>query len=178
MKTTRILNLLINLLYYALIVVITGITLFYITVLFFSEHLPSPLRGFGMIFSFGWKLLILPIITYINFILFIIAINYLKKCVKPFLKSNFYSKVVIKSLKKAGVLFLFIGISMILLELFTSIFIQNTIGFSKGFTFIFSFIGAIDIHMVFLIIIALFLLLFSKAFENSKRLQQENDSII
>ncbi len=174
MKTIRTLNALINILFYILVVFIVSITIFYIIILFFGDHLPLLFQGYRMIFSFGWKLLIVPVFTYINFILFIMGIYYMKKTIPSFKKHDFYSESMIKNLKKAGKLFVFIGSSMIFFKLLGLLVFQNTIGLGKGWTLLFSILGSIDLPMISLIIIGLFLLLFSDSFKNGKALQEEN----
>ena len=134
-----------------------------------------------MLFSslFNWKLFLIPFITVVNFLLFILSVYYLKKCINPFIKSDFYSSIVIKNLKKSGGIFVFIGVSTIFFRFISVVYIINSVPMQglSWFSFI-AFISSIDISTIFLIIIGLFFLLFSNAFENAKSLKQENDLTI
>jgi hypothetical protein len=137
-----------------------------------------------MIFKvFNWKLFIIPVFTYINFILFIVGVNLMRKTIPSFKKADFYSDTVIGNLKKSGKLFLFIGLSMTALKLIALIVIQNTPifngqGFHGWWNILFSIIGAIDFAMVCLIILGLFLLIFSDSFKRANEIQQENELTI
>jgi Protein of unknown function (DUF2975) len=182
MKTIKILKVLINILYILLLFIFALAIFFVIAIYFFNESLPLYLQGYKMLFNsfFDWKLFLVPFSTVINFILFTIAVYYLRKCIDPFIDSDFYSIVVIKNLKKAGRLFIFIGLSTILFRLVAVLYFRSIIvvqGYS-GLLNVESLISSIDITTIFLIIIGLFFLLFSNTFENAKRLKQENDLTI
>ena len=120
--------------------------------------------------------------TAINFILFIIAIYYLRKSTSSFLKSDFYTEEITKNLKKVGILFVFIGVSTILIMLIFAIYIQgimqNLVQINPFISYLNMFASTIDLKSIFLIIIGLFFLLFSKSFENARLLKQENDLTI
>lgn len=109
---------------------------------------------------------------------------FLKKSVASFLNSDFYSEKVTKNLKKAGSIFIFIGISTIIIQLFVVVFVQslvhNMIQIKTGFfiRLINTLAAAMDFKSIISIIIGLFFLLFSKIFENSRILKQENDLTI
>lgn len=183
MKTIKILKLFINILYFALLAVLIGAILFYITLFFFSDLIPFHLQGHKMLFTLlHWKPLLVPITTAINFILFIISIYYLKKSTASFLKSDFYTEEIIKNLKKSGRIFIFIGISTILVMIIYTIHIQgilqNMVEINVFISLISILAAAIDLKSIFLIIIGLFFLLFSKSFENARAAQQENDLTI
>ncbi len=182
MKTIKILKVLINILYVLLIAVFGLGVAFLIAVLFFNEQLPFFLQGYKMLFTmFNWKLFLIPFTTVINFILFVIAIYFLRKCIKPFDTSEFYSIVVIKNLKRAGGLFVFIGISTIVFRLIAILYFQNQMPVINGYTGLKTtgaITSSVDISVLFLIIIGLFFLLFSKAFANAKELKQENELTI
>ena len=177
MKTIKILKALINILYVLLLIALGIATLFLIMLLFFDDSLPTILQGYKMIFSsfFSWKTYLIPMTTAINFVLFITSL---------FMESDFYSDDVIKSLKKAGNLFVFIGVSTIIAQLFSVLYIQNLaqniiqIKASFFYKFLNTVIAVIDLKSIFSIVIGLFLLLFSKIFENSRTLKLENDLTI
>lgn len=180
MKTIKTLQILINILYYLLIGV-AGITTLYFLVLFiYPEVLPFFLQTWGMAFKmFDWKLLVGPVLSSVNFLLFIYGIYLLKKTIPSFKRSEFYEVVVEKNLKKAGQIFIFIGISTTLLKMIFLLIIQSTIGFMQSFWMVLnSLISSIDLAMISLIIIGLFLLLFSDSFKNARVLQEENDLTI
>jgi len=182
MKTIKILKVLINILYVLLIAVFGLGIVFFIAVIFFNEHLPQLLQGYKMLFTaFNWRFFLVPFSTIINFILFVIAIYFLRKCIKPFDASEFYSLVVIKNLKRAGSLFVFIGVSTIVFRLIAILYLHNQMPYIEGFSGL-KTVGAItssvDVTVLFLIINGLFFLLFSKAFANAKVIKQENDLTI
>ncbi|GGG93903.1 hypothetical protein GCM10011416_08940 [Polaribacter pacificus] len=186
MKTIQILRTLINLLFYTLIAIFALGFAFGVILLFFPEILPSPYNAYTMLFSsfFTWKMYLMPSIAIINYVLLILAIFFLKKSVSSFLKSDFYSERVTKNLQKGGSLFIFIGVSTITIQFFSAIYIQNIandmIGGQYNFLIRWSNIlaAAIDLKSIIAIIIGLFFLLFSKIFENSRVLKQENDLTI
>lgn len=183
MKTIKTLKLFINILYFALLAVFIGTILFYIALFFFSDLIPFHLQGHKMLFTvLHWKPLLVPITTAINFILFIISIYYLKKSTASFLKSDFYTEEIIQNLKKSGKIFVFIGISTILVMMVYTIHVQgilqNMIEINVFISLISILVAAIDLKSIFLIIIGLFFLLFSKSFENARAVQQENDLTI
>jgi hypothetical protein len=129
-----------------------------------------------------WKPLLVPITTAINFILFIISIYYLKKSTASFLKSDFYTEEIIQNLKKSGKIFVFIGISTILVMMVYTIHVQgilqNMIEINVFISLISILVAAIDLKSIFLIIVGLFFLLFSKSFENARAVEQVKDSTI
>jgi hypothetical protein len=186
MKTIKVLKILINVLYVFLLTIFIFGILIVIAVFFFNEYLPFYLQGYKMLFSsfFNWKLFLIPFITVVNFILFILSVYYLKKCINPFIGSDFYSSIVINNLKKSGSIFVFIGVSTIFFRFISAVYIINSMPIIQGlseFSFVSSFItfiSSIEVTTIFLIIIGLFFLLFSNAFENAKSLKQENELTI
>lgn len=184
MKTIRTLQILINLLFYALVIVLSVTTVYYLILFIYPDILPYFLQVSRMAFNYvDWTFYIVPVFTYINFILFILGVYLMKKTIPSFKKADFYSDVVINNLKKSGKLFLFIGLSMTALKLIILIVLQNTLIF-KGQVFkgwwniLFSIIGTIDFAMVCLVILGLFLLIFSDSFKRAKEIQQENNLTI
>jgi hypothetical protein len=139
-----------------------------------------------MIFNqpFGWKIYLVPLSSGINFLLLIAAMFFLKKSIASFLKSDFYTESVTTSFKKAGNIFIFIGVSSIIIQLFTVLYVQslanNMIQMKINFfiRLLNTLAAAIDLKSILAIIIGLFFLLFSKIFENSRILKQENDLTI
>ena len=114
--------------------------------------------------------------------LFIIAIHALRRCTSSFTESDFHTAAVIKHLKRAGGLFIFIGISTILVLCISAI---HTLGITHNISQLNAFIpflidvaAAIDLKSTFLVIIGLFFVLFSKSFEHASRLKQENELTI
>ena len=183
MKTINTLRQLINELYFSLLAVAVGAILFFSALYFFTESLPIYLQGYAMFFHFfSWKIHLVPITTGINFMLFIISIHALRRCISSFTESDFYTVAVIKHLKRAGSLFIFIGLSTILVLCISAI---HTLGITHNIWQLNAFIpflidvaAAIDLKSTFLIIIGLFFVLFSKSFEHASKLKQENDLTI
>jgi hypothetical protein len=144
------------------------------------------MRGFLMLLNqpFGWKIYLVPISQILNFLLLIIAIFLLRKGTASFINSDFYNDQVISNFKKAGNIFVFIGLSTICINLFTVMYMQNlSYNMMQVKThFLISTLNilttAIDLESILAIIAGLFFLLFSNIFENSKFLKQENDLTI
>lgn len=184
MKTINILKILIDVLYVLLLVIFGLAVMLLIAVLFFNEHLPFFLQGYKMLFTtFSWKLLLVPFSTAVNFILFIISVYYLRQCIKPFVASDFYATIVIINLKKVGNLFVFIGVSTILIRVIAILYFQSMGPVIEGYGYsILKTVGvltsSIDVTTLFLMIIGLFFLLFSNTFKNARSLKQENDLTI
>lgn len=186
MKTIKILRILINILFYTLIAVFAIGFIFILLLFFFPNIVPMPLKGFSMMFNqpFGWKIYLVPVSTILNYMLLIAAIFLLRKGTSSFLISDFYNEKVTTNFKKAGNIFVFIGISTIVIQLFTVVYVlsiaNNMMQMKTNFliTIINTLAAAVDLKSVLSIIIGLFFLLFSKIFENSRILKQENDLTI
>lgn len=182
MKTIQILRTLINVIYYTLISVFIFGTIFLLLIFFFPEYLPAIFKSYSTLFysMFSWKIYLDPLITVINYVLLIVAMFFIKKGISFFLKSDFYNEKVISNLKKAGNIFIFIGISTILIKFYTVLYMQNIIQIRTPFLFkTYSLISAtIDLKSIISIIIGLFFLLFSQIFKNASILKQENDLTI
>ncbi|MFY0629063.1 MAG: DUF2975 domain-containing protein [Flavobacteriaceae bacterium] len=182
MKTIKTLQILINLLYYILVGVLTMITVYYLILLIAPDILPGYLQVQRMLFTaFDWKLFLGPILSYINFGLFIYAIYLLKKVIPSFKEADFYSETVIKNLKKSGKIFIFIGLSMTLFKLIILLFVQSFVAFNGYYSWwgvFFALLGTIDFAMVCLVIIGLFFLLFSDSYKSAGKLKAENDLTI
>ena len=186
MKTIQTLRILINILFYTLIGVFIIGALFFILLIFSPETLPAPLGIFKMMLNqpFGWKIYLVPISTVVNYILLIIAVFLLRRGTASFLVSDFYNEKVTTNFKKAGNIFVFIGLSNIVIQLFVVLYIQNLASnmLQMGAGFLISTLNTlaavIDLKSTLAIIIGLFFLLFSKIFENSRLLKQENDLTI
>lgn len=186
MKTIQLLRTLINILFFTLIAVFAIGFICILILFFFPDSLPIPLTGFSMLFNnfFSWQMYLVPLITGINYILFIISIFYLKKSVSSFIESDYYSEEATTNLKKAGNIFIFIGVSTIVIQLFAVLYVQsianNMLQMKTNYliSILNTLAAALDLKSVLAIIIGLFFLLFSKIFENSRILKQENDLTI
>ena len=128
MKTIQILRTLINILFYTLIAVFIIGFIFFILLFLFPETLPSPLNSFSELFNsmlfssmFSWKMYLIPISTTINYILFIVAIYFLRKSVSSFIISDFYSEKATTNLKNAGNIFVFIGVLIFKIPVYSAI---------------------------------------------------------
>lgn len=174
----------IDILSFILIIVPVFTLLLLIGAYFFDHSLfyPIPSHTVEKMFNnlFGWKMFMVNLIKVVNFTLFIIAIFSLKKNSTLFIKSDFYNKKIIKNFNKVGTIFIFIGITSLIVTLYSKIITPNTI--YKNNPFLIKFTNIInltfDFKNIFSIIIGLFFLLFSKIFENSRILKQENDLTI
>jgi hypothetical protein len=186
MTTIKLLKNLINILFWGMIVFSFLCLIMFFVLMFSPESLPAIFRNFGMIFSstFPWQIWIVPFSNVLGFLLFIVSIYYLRKCIKPLEEQRFYSDEVIVNLKKTGYLFISIMIITTLLRII-GLFVFNDLtnnmiaGSKFGFWAICSaVISAIGSINFFLLIIGLFLLVFSNAFKNGKLLKEENDLTI
>ena len=186
MKTIKTLRTLINILFYTLIAVFAIGFIFILLLFFFPNLIPMPWRGFSMVFNqpFGWKIYLAPVSTIVNYMLLIVAVYLLRKGTSSFLVSDFYNEKVTTNFKKAGNIFVFIGISTIIIQLFTVVYVlsiaNNMMQMKTNFliTTVNTLAAAVDLKSVLSIIIGLFFMLFSKIFENSRLLKQENDLTI
>lgn len=186
MKTIKILKLLINIIFWGMIV-FSGLSIIsFILLFFFEESLPIFLQGFRMLFnsSFPWQVWIAPIATVFGFVLFIMAIYFLKKCITPIQEQRFYSEEVILNLKKSGRLFIIIAAGTSIIRII-AVFVFNDFANAMvtgvnfgGWTMVGAILSAIGGINFFLLIIGLFLLVFSSAFEDGKLIKQENDLTI
>ncbi|WP_073083440.1 DUF2975 domain-containing protein [Winogradskyella jejuensis] len=186
MKTIGLLKNLINLLFWGMIAF--SIAVFALILMFFisPESIPLMFQGYTMMFDsfYSWNIWIVPFTNLLGFILFIVSIYYLKKCIEPLQKRQFYSEDVIRNLKKSGRLFVIIALGTGLIRIITA-FVFSTyanvsvIGgnFGTGHQSA-AVASSIENFNLFLLIIGLFLLVFSNAFENGRLLKQENDLTI
>ncbi|MBC3845541.1 DUF2975 domain-containing protein [Winogradskyella echinorum] len=186
MTTIRLLKNLINILFWGMIVFSVLSFILFIMLLFFPESLPRIFQPFGMFFNgnFPWQLWIVQFSNILGFLLFIVSIYYLKKCINPLEEQRFYSDEVIVNLKKTGRLFIIITIVTTLLRII-GLFVFNDltnnmmVGSKLGtWAMLSSIASAIGYVNFFLLIIGLFLLVFSTVFNNGKLLKEENDLTI
>ncbi len=182
MKSIKNLKKIIDILSFTLIGLAISLFLFMVVLYFFGDSfLPS---DYSMVIEmtfrsiFSWKMIIVPLVLVINFVLFIIAIFSLRKSSSLFIQADFYNKEVIKNLKKAGNIFIFIGISTIIITLYSESMLLMYQKKNDFVSFLAVLIHAFDFKYIFSITIGLFLLLFSKIFDNSRVLKQENDLTI
>lgn len=182
MKSIKGLKKIIDILSFTLIGLAVSLFLFLIVIYFFGDSFLSPnysqtLKLTFRVF-FNWKMFVVPLVFAIDIVLFIIAIFSLRKSSSLFIQADFYNKKVIKNLRKAGSIFIFIGISMCVITLYSEsmlLFYQKKDDFESVLIIL---IHAFDVKYIFFITIGLFLLLFSKIFDNSRMLKQENDLTI
>ena len=141
--------------------------------------------------------MVLSVVSF--FVLFILAINYLRKCIAPIQEQRFYSEEVISNLKKSGRLFIIIALGTSFIRIVGVFMIKNltnrlayggNLGGQIGVTnlmqttdsSVWSYLGAILSAIggtnFFLLIIGLFLLVFSSVFKEGQLLKQENDLTI
>ena len=186
MKTIQLLKLLITIIFWGMILLLGSSIVFFLLLLFFEEIFPPYLQNSGMLFgdTFPWQVWLAPIASAIGYVLFIMAIYYLKKCIRPIEEHRFYSEEVIKNLKKSGRLFIIIAVGVSLIRI-VGVFVFNNlansiisgVGFG-GWNYVGAILSAIGGVNFFLLIIGLFLLVFSSAFEQGKLIKQENDLTI
>ncbi|MCC1485284.1 DUF2975 domain-containing protein [Winogradskyella sp. E313] len=201
MKTIKLLKILITIIFWGMIVLLGLGIICFILLLFFEDLFPPFLQGFNMLFNdrFPWQVWIGPIASVIAFVLFILAINYLRKCIAPIQEQRFYSEEVISNLKKSGRLFIIIALGTSFIRIVGVFMIKNltnrlayggNLGGQIGVTnlmqttdsSVWSYLGAILSAIggtnFFLLIIGLFLLVFSSVFKEGQLLKEENDLTI
>lgn len=186
MKTIKLLKVLINIIFWGMITLFGLSIILFLLLIYFEDQFPPFLQNFGALFSgrFPWQVWLVPLASIIGFLLFIMAINYLRKCINPIQEQRFYSEEVILNLKKSGRLFIIIAVSVSLIRI-TAVFVfndyTNNILYGTGFGgwnamgAILSAIGGVNF---FLLIIGLFLLVFSSVFKEGQVLKEENDLTI
>ena len=108
--------------------------------------------------------------VFIEFVIFFIGFYHLRSLSKSFLKKKFFTSSVVLKLKRVGQFFSICGLSSILIlvatELFTSETTRITIGLSTNSL------------LFFLMLIGMFFLLLSNAFEKAIAYKSENDLTI
>ncbi|MEL0455497.1 DUF2975 domain-containing protein [Flavobacteriaceae bacterium SZ-1-7] len=188
MEKVRILKILFNILYISLISVGVLGVVFFIAAVFFNEYLPPVLQVFKGVFNinhFGWFVYLEPLSKIIGFILFIVCVHHLKKCIGFFENNDFYSPDVVKRLRSVGRLFVIISLISVLLKFIAAIYLQSIMG-NMALNIPYSFwvgllgivVASFNLTSIFLLITGLFLLLFSNIFANAGYLKQENDLTI
>ena len=185
MKTIKLLKTIINSLFIGLIVLFAIGVLFFIALFFFEDYLPELLLIYKMGFNhLTWYMFLVPISYIVAYILFVVAIYFLKKCIKPLESLDFYSEIISKNLKRTGSLFILISIMIITIKLTTLLYKGSIIGSIveeasySVLKYVIIVLSSIDIQSIFLLIIGLFFLLFSKSFLHAKLLKEENDLTI
>jgi len=186
MKTIQLLKLLITIIFWGMILVLGLSIVFLILLLIFDNLFPPFLQNLNMLFrgTFPWQVWIAPVASVLGYILFIMAIYYLKKCITPIQERRFYSEEVILNLKKSGRLFIIIAIGVSLIRI-VGVFIFNNFANNiiagtsfGGWNVVGAILSAVGGINFFLLIIGLFLLVFSSVFEDGKLIKQENDLTI
>ena len=165
MKTNKFFKILIDGLFASQLIFILGV-FFNIPngVLKINMH-NSPVETWELIY---WLIFFFSIISYI---FFIIALFQLRKIAKHLLKKNYFTALIINSLKKSGKAFVYSGIfsfSIVVISFFRRLIDK---------TFQLTFDSDLIICL-FITTIGLFLIIQSKAMLSAKELQQENDLTI
>lgn len=169
MKTAKTLKNLINL-FFIITVLSLGVHLF--TLIYLSYKTTDVTTGMDSVsdyFGLRGTALLLSFLYTIVFILFTIAIYLLRKTIRPLINKDYFSAPVISNFKKSGQLLTLSGIGMII------IYVTKKLLFKKEL-----WVGIDDaiLGFLFLIIIGLFLQLFSTVFTETKTLKEENDLTI
>ena len=185
MRTIKILDFLITLIFWALIVILffgLGVVTF---LFFFTGELPGTLAMYkqGLEMTKDYNFAIVPFSILFVFASFILGVYFLKKSIVPMRKGDFYDNAVIVNLAKSGKIFIFISLITIILKFTFQVLalhqVNNMIqGLNSVWTYLVAVVSSFSLNAIILLVIGLFFLLFSKVFENSKMLKNEYDLTI
>lgn len=169
MKTAKTLK---NLIDFFFIITVLSLGIYLLTFIYVGYKtidVPSGMDAISDYFGLRGASLLLSFLYTIVFILFTTAIHFLRKTIRPLINRDYFSVHVISNFKKSGQLLTLSGIGMII------IYLTKKLLFKKEL-----WVGIDDtiLGFLFLIIIGLFLQLFSTVFTDTKILKEENDLTI
>lgn len=165
MNYNTLFKLLINIAFYLLIPVIVLFPSTIIYLLIFPEqqvitHLPYADQGVG------WQTVLILLTIYAEYILFFIGFYNLRKYAVLLLKNKIYTVSSVQCSEKIGWFFSVCGASCIVLKLIYVLFLSTESRIEFG-------ISDIQLYL-FLLIIGVFFLISSNAFERAMKLEAEN----
>lgn len=169
MKTAKTLK---NLIDFFFIITVLSLGMYLFTLIYVGYKtidIPSGMDTVSDYFGLRGTSLLLSFLYTVVFILFTIAIHFLRKSIRPLINKDYFSIHVISSFKKSGQLLTLSGIGMIIIYVTKKLLLKKEL-----------WIGIDDsiLGFLFLIIIGLFLRLFSTVFTDTKTLKEENDLTI
>ncbi|GGG93892.1 hypothetical protein GCM10011416_08930 [Polaribacter pacificus] len=168
MKAIKTIQWVINLLFYISILSVGIFVLSYPVWLFMGDKIPFTFKEIQFIYNSNWSTKVLFLVVIISQILFTIGFYHLKTVTRLFISNKTFSLASITHLKKAGNLFTFIGLLILLLRAFNWIFDTSIVSIWNG----------IDMLYLFILFIGLFFILISKVLIEARQLKQENDLTI
>lgn len=167
MKTIEVLRKLINIYYYLLLFVLVGIVIFIPIKIQQGEAM-----DLKMIEDYDTSSLSIPsliatvLLLTVIYILFVRAVYLLKGTLKDFSEGNYFSELIIKNFKMIGKLILICGFSYAVFKFVTRLVLLNDIRLG------------IDFSLLTPIVIGLFFMFLSEAFEKARLAEQENNLTI
>jgi len=186
MKVVKILEVLINIIFWTLVFIFCAASILLIVSQLFGEILPDYFRVFNSLLdtSNNWFFILIPISYALAFTFFILGTFYLKKSIKPMRLGDFYADEVIVNLKRAGKVFVFIGLATIIVRIISQVAVLNQMnGIVQGYSnslwgYLGAFVSGFNMSSIVLLTMGLFFLLFSEVFRHAKFLKEENELTI
>lgn len=169
MKTTTLLKSLIDIFF---VIAILGVGIYMVTMgyaMYQGINITDTLEQSSDLFSIRGTLLILTVVYMIAFLLFTLAIFFLRKTIRPLVRKDYFHLAVSKNLKRSGGLFVGSGFGLLVVYVVTKMVknMQLWIGVDESV-----------MALCFVIIMGLFIRLLSEVFAETKAIKDENDLTI
>ncbi|MGB1042106.1 MAG: hypothetical protein ACPGU6_01820 [Tenacibaculum sp.] len=181
MGMINFLQVIINILYYFLWSLVLSSILYFTVFYIYPDLIPeSLLKTTKINFSFNNVTdSIGPILAYVNLSLLLYGFSLLKRIIPFFKRGEFYTFQVLNDLRIVGFIFVFIGLSIMLIKMVLGLLHYESIEGKENYRNIFSvIIRSFDVPMISIIISGLFFLVFSDSFKKVKKIKEENDLTI
>jgi hypothetical protein len=166
MKRNTLFKLLIDISFYLLIPVVFLFPSAILYVLVFPEQEIIKLST-GSVSGGNWATILILLGVYAEYVLFLVGFYNLRKFATLLLKNKIFTKASVQCTKKIGQFFTICGASFLLLKLIYALVASNEYKIEFG-------VSTIQLHL-FLVIIGVFFLILSNAFERAMDLKDEND---
>lgn len=164
MKSLSILKTLIHI-YYYLMLVAFAIGLITAPILLFTQKkYEISFLGDAIILTNVpvWRSIVALLLIASIFFLYFTSIQLIKKSVDRISKGSYFTNYITGNFKKIGKLFIIVGVGTTLVKTIISLLLKSEIGFS------------LDSTLFIFIILGLFFLFLSEAFEKANQLKEEN----
>ena len=167
MKTIEVLRKLINIYYYLLLFVLVGIVIFIPIKIQQGEAMDLKMIEDYDTSSLSTPSLIAIVLVLTGiYILFVRAVYLLKGTLKDLSEGNYFSELIIKNFKMIGKLIIICGVSYAVFKFVTRLVLLSDVRLG------------IDFSLLTPIVIGLFFMFLSKAFEKARLAEQENNLTI
>lgn len=168
MKNISILKTIINIYYYLMVVAFT-LGLISIPILLFTNG-KYDISFLGDTINLNnldvWKSIVALILIGSIFFLYFKSIKLIKNSVDHISKGNYFTPYIINNFSKIGKLFIVIGVGATIVKVIVKLLLESQISFS------------LDSTLYIFIILGLFFLFLSNAFDRAKTLEEENELTI